>query len=86
MRLIWWNNLGNVFSNTSPNPYEPPGFATPRLLDFIVYIGLFINWKVVRYYYLLSFLDKLFTDYIAENDILILDKIIEKNISNDKKN
>jgi len=35
---------------------------------------------------LLSFLDKLFTDYITENDILILDKIIEKNISNDKKN
>jgi len=35
---------------------------------------------------LLSFLDKLFTDYITKNDILILDKIIEKNISNDKKN
>ena len=37
-------------------------------------------------YYLLSILDKLFTDYITKNDILILDKIIEKNISNDKKN
>ena len=41
---------------------------------------------MVRYYYLLSFLDKLFTDYITEDDILILDKIIEKNNSNDKKN
>jgi len=35
---------------------------------------------------LLSFLDKLFTYYITKNDIFILDKIIEKNISNDKKN
>jgi len=35
---------------------------------------------------LLSFFDKQFSDYIIKNDILILDKIIEKNIPDDKKN
>ena len=43
----------------SPKPDTLPGCATPRLLSFIGYTGLFINWKMFECCYLWTYVDQI---------------------------
>ena len=59
----------------------------PRLIDFIEYIMSIYQLKVIKMLLFVNFYRLIFLPILLQkNDILILDKIIEKNNIGDKKN
>ena len=61
--------------------------AIPRLIDFIEYIMSIYQLKVIKMLLFVNFYRLIFLPILLQkNDILILDKIIEKNNISDKKN
>ena len=61
--------------------------AIPRLIDFIEYIMSIYQLKVIKMLLFVNFYRLIFLPILLQkNDILILDKIIEKNNTSDKKN